>query len=458
MDALREEESDIRAFFNRVRKKDFSGNVGIALKNSIYQFSATFVGKVGALILTIILARLLMPEVFGLYSLALSTILIFVAFSDLGIADTLVRFVSKELGKKKIAKAKAYSEYLIKIKVFIMLAVSLILILSAKFISENYYHKPLTLALMAGSLYVLFGGGVVILQALLQAHNFFKPILYRESLFQILRVVIIPIFILLSIKSLSSEFLISTIILILSLSFAFSVFLLYIFYKKIIFIDDWKSSKKSLSKKEKNNVKKFVLLNSTIILSGIFFGYIDIVMLGYFVSSEYIGYYQGAFSFINAAISLITFSGALLPVFSRLNKVKMNTFLEKTTKVVSLVSIISFLFIFFAAKPLVFTIFGPEYASSVNILRILSFLLLSIPITTVYSTFFLSSGKPGVVSKFLIISTLINIVLNYLLISYFITHSSLYATYGAAVATIISRYSFMIFLMAYRRRSLKKKN
>src|SRR3989344_423213 len=127
MDALREEESDIRAFFNRVRKKDFSGNVGIALKNSIYQFSATFVGKVGALILTIILARLLMPEVFGLYSLALSTILIFVAFSDLGIADTLVRFVSKELGKKKIAKAKVYSQYLIKIKVFIMLVVSAIL-------------------------------------------------------------------------------------------------------------------------------------------------------------------------------------------------------------------------------------------------------------------------------------------------------------------------------------------
>ncbi|MBS3086406.1 oligosaccharide flippase family protein [Candidatus Pacearchaeota archaeon] len=455
---IREEESDIRAFFSRLKNRDFSGNVGIALKNSIYQFSTTLIGKIGALILTIVLARLLMPEIFGLYSLALSTIIIFVAFSDLGIGDTLVRFVSKELGKRNIAKAKAYSEYLIKIKVFIMLAVSLILILSAKFISENYYHKPLTFALMAGSLYILFGGGVVILQALLQAHNFFKPILYREAIFQILRIIIIPIFVLLSIKNLSPEFLVSAIILILSLSFAISVLLLYVFSKKTIFVGTLRTPKKTLSKKDKTNVKKFVLLNSTIILSGIFFGYIDIVMLGYFVSSEYIGYYQGAFSFINAAISLITFSGALLPIFSRLNKGKMNTFLEKTTKVVSLVSIILFLFIFFAAEPLILTIFGQEYASSINILRILSLLLLSIPITTIYSTYFLSSGKPGVVSKFLVISTIINIILNYLLISYFISHSSLYATYGAAAATIISRYSFMIFLMVYRRRNIKKKN
>src|SRR3989344_1541809 len=258
---IREEESDIRAFFSRLKNRDFSGNVGIALKNSIYQFSTTLIGKIGALILTIVLARLLMPEIFGLYSLALSTIIIFVAFSDLGIGDTLVRFVSKELGKKNIAKAKAYSEYLIKIKVFIMLVVSAILIFSARFIAENYYNKPLTSALIAGSLYVLFGGGVVILQSLLQAHNFFKPILYRESLFQVLRVLIIPIFILLSIKNLSSEFLVATIILILSLSFAFSVLLLYIFYKKTIFIGTWKTSRKNLSKKEKNNVKKFVLLN-----------------------------------------------------------------------------------------------------------------------------------------------------------------------------------------------------
>lgn len=451
MDLVKEEESDIKSFFNRIKKRDFSGNAGMAVKNSIYQFSTTFIGKVGSLILTIILARLLMPEIFGLYSLALSTILIFVAFSDLGIGDTLIRYVSRELGKRNLIRAESYSRYLIKIKISIMILVSLILIVSAKFIASNYYHKPLALALMAGSLYVMFGGTVVILQALLQSRNLFKPILYREILFQTVRIIVIPIIVLFSITSLETEPLVAIIIVILSLSFAVSAGLLYVSSKRAIF--DKKTAKKDLSLKEKSEVKKFVLLNSTIILSGIFFGYIDMVMLGYFVTSEYIGYFQGAFSFINAAISLITFSAALLPVFSRMNRKKMNLFFEKTIKVVALISLASFLFILFFSKPLILIIFGNEYANSVNILRILSLLLLSIPITTIYSTYFISSGKPGIVSKSLIISTLMNIVLNYLLISHFLQYSPMHAVYGSAIATIISRYAYLGFLVVWKKKS-----
>jgi len=451
MDIVKEEESDIKLLFNRIKKRDFSGNEGTAVKNSIFQFSTTFIGKIGSLVLTIILARLLMPEIFGLYSLALSTILIFVAFSDLGIGDTLIRFVSRELGKRRIGKAKSYSEYLIRIKLFMMIVVSLALILFARLIAEGYYHKPLTLALIAGSLYVLFGGAVVILQAILQAHNLFKPILYRETLFQIIRIVIIPLVVLLSIKNYTTESLVAIIIVILSLSFAFSVLLLYLFTRKNIFKKE--IAKKALSVKEKYEVKKFVLLNSTIILSGIFFGYIDIIMLGYFVTSEYIGYYQGAFSFINAAISLITFSGALLPVFSRLNREKMDIFVKKTIRVVSLISIASFLFILLAAKPLILIIFGSEYANSVNILRILSLLLLSIPITTIYSTYFISSGRPEIVSKSLIASTVILIILNYFLISVLLPYGPMYAVYGSAIATIISRYSYLFLLVILKKRN-----
>src|SRR3989338_3862256 len=74
---IREEESDIRAFFSRLKNRDFSGNVGIALKNSIYQFSTTLIGKIGALILTIVLARLLMPEIFRLLQFSFSSNLFF---------------------------------------------------------------------------------------------------------------------------------------------------------------------------------------------------------------------------------------------------------------------------------------------------------------------------------------------------------------------------------------------
>ena len=58
----------------------------------------------GALLFTIILARILMPEFFGLYSLALSTLIMFVSFTDLGLESGMVFFLSKALAKKNEIK------------------------------------------------------------------------------------------------------------------------------------------------------------------------------------------------------------------------------------------------------------------------------------------------------------------------------------------------------------------
>ncbi len=441
-------------FFNilqRLKKRDFSGNTGIAIKNSVYQFSTNLMSKLLSFVFTIILARILLPELFGMYSLALSTILLFAAFSDFGIGETIVRFISKELGRGNNSKADAYFKYLTKIKFFLMIAVSLALMLLSNLLAENYYHKPIGLALLAGGLYILIAGFAVIFQSLLQAYNLFRPILYRELLFQIARLIFIPLVVLFALKnSFGDEIILFWIITLLSLAYMLSAFLLYFFSKKNILNNI--NEKKILSKKDKKNVNHFLFLTSFTVLSGIFFGYIDIIMLGYFVSSEYIGYYQGAFSFISALIPLITFSTALLPVFSRLNRRKVDVILKKTLKILSIMSIISFLLVFFGAKYLILLAFGSEYLPSINILRLFSLLLLPIPLITIYSTYFTSSGKPGLVSKSLVISTLMNIALNYLFISYLIDYSPLYAVYGAAVATVISRYLYMLLLMFYKKK------
>ena len=446
--------SFFKDIFQRLKNRDFSGHTGMAVKNSTYQFSTNLLSKILSFVFTIILARILLPELFGLYSLALSTILVFAAFADLGFGETLVRFVSRELGKGNISKAKAYSKYLIKIKIFMMIFVSLILILLSKFIAENYYNQPIRLALLAGGLYIFLAGFVIIFQSILQAHNLFRPILYRELLFQIVRLILIPLVVLFALKNaLNEETILLLIIIIFSLAYFLAACLLYLFVKKKVFSID--ISKKELSRKDKKKVNKFILLTSFTFLSGVFFGYIDIIMLGYFVSSEYIGYYQVAFSFISAIIPLITFSGALLPIFSRLSQNQIRVIFKKTIKIISLISIVSFLFIILASKPLILLTFGDKYLASVNILRIFSLLLLPVPIITIYSTYFTSLGKPDIVSKSLVISTIINIILNYLFISYLIDYSPLYALYGAAIATIISRYFYMLLLMFYKRKNAK---
>ena len=148
---------EIFQIIRRIFRRDFSGYSGLAIKNSLYQFSTTVITNISSLILLVILARILMPELFGLYSLALSTILLFVAFSNLGVGEAVIKYLSRELEKNNLGKAKAYAAHLIKIRVFLIVIFSLLLVFLSNFISSTYYNKPLFLALFfVGPLFIIF--------------------------------------------------------------------------------------------------------------------------------------------------------------------------------------------------------------------------------------------------------------------------------------------------------------
>jgi len=84
---IKQEKTEFINIFRKNKKRDFLGNEGMAIKNSSFQISKTIIAKAGGLLFTILLARALMPELFGLYSLALSTIFLFMGFIDMGIVQ-----------------------------------------------------------------------------------------------------------------------------------------------------------------------------------------------------------------------------------------------------------------------------------------------------------------------------------------------------------------------------------
>ncbi len=455
MKIIKEEKKDFMEILERIKKKDFSGNTGLAVKNSVYQFSTTLIGKIGSLIFTIILARLLMPELFGLYSLALSTILLFTVFSDIGIGGAVVRFVSKELGKRNKKRAKAYVIYFGKIKLILVFISISILIFSSKFISDVFYQKPIFLALIAGSFYILFMGIVNFFSSILQASNYFRGIFYKEILFQISRIILVPLAILLALKySLSYEYILFYIILFLSISYLFiSLFTGYISIKRTDFI---KTKKSKLTPRQNKKANKFLLAMSATVFSGLFFSYIDKIMLGYFILVEFIGYYTVALSLAGAVASLTGFGAVLLPIFSRLRKKRLQEGLKKSLRIILPISIILFLGTILLAPFAVSIIYGPEYNQAINILRLLSLLLIAWPLIGIYTVYFMSKGKPQVIAKLLIISTLINIALNYILITSLLKYGNLAATFGAATATIISQFFYLGGLIISKRKDIKK--
>ena len=110
------------------------------VKNSIYNFTYTFISKIGALILTIILARMLLPELFGIYGLVMSIFLIATTFTDLGASNTLIRYASKSLASNNKKEAKSYIRYLFKIKLLLTIGVILIILTISKYLAYNIYN------------------------------------------------------------------------------------------------------------------------------------------------------------------------------------------------------------------------------------------------------------------------------------------------------------------------------
>ena len=443
---LKEERKYFREIWSRIKNRNFSGNEGLEIKNSLFTTMTSLVTKVGALIFTIILARLLVPELFGLYSLVLAVIMIFLFFSDLGIGASIVRFVSRELGKGNESKAKSYALYFLKIKIILITITTFVLLISAKYLAENFFEKPLFFGLIAGALYLFLIGVSEIMEALLASTNNFKNIFWKQTLFQIFRIIFVPFLIIIGINySLSGEKNISLIILGLAGACLVSTLVVYILSRKKFCFLKYKTRK--LTKKDKRKTRKFLITMPSLAISGLFFGEIDILILGYFVLSEFVGYYRAVLSLGGSVIGLLAFSGALLPVFSKLTKKQIERDFKKFLYVTLFFSGILMIFVLIFAPTIIQLIYGERYLASSNLLRIFSLIIISCPLISLYETYFISQGKPELIAKLLMYSTILNVALTFFFIRFFLEFGHLQAVYGAVIASIISSYVVLVGLM-----------
>ena len=453
MKLLNEGSSDLQEVFTRIFRKDFSGNTGLAIKNSAYQFSSNLITKLGSLIFTIIIARLLMPEFFGLYNLALSTILFFYVFSDLGSNQTLIYYISKKLGNKQYGKAKVYIKTIFVIKI-ILTGVSVIaLLLLSNILSEVYYKKPLFLALIAGGLYIFFSSVQSFLVSLFYSKNNFKIPFIKDLFFQGLRVILIPVLIVILIKKLNlgDSSILFYIILSLSVIYLFSVLFLSWKAQKIF---KFKAKRINTSYLENKRIIKFISGLSLLSLSAILYGNIDKIILGYFVSTEFIGYYSAAFNIITSLAPLIVFSDILFPIFTRMDNKRAEPAFKKTLRLTSIFSLLAFFVVFLFANQIIFVIFGTEYLTAAPLLRFSSLLLISFPLSEVFSNYLISRGHLSKVSGLIIFTLILTIFLTFM-IPYLLFSQGFYiATLGVIAAVVVGRFFYLAGLVFIWRKNL----
>ena len=419
----------------------------IAIKNSGYSLTRALVLKFGGLIFTILIARLLLPELFGIYALALSIVVIFMTFTNLGVNETFLRYVSDALGKKNKNKARGYFRYLLKIKSLLVIFAILSILLFSKFLSYNIYNKPLLFyPLIFSCLFIIAESFKNFIDQLFLATKNLKPLPLFELLHQISKI----FFSVLAILVLSSEFKIVGIFIAFALAGFIHLFLYILFlYKKdkTLFV----GRRESVDKKRINNYLKFMGIAS---LSLVFFGSVDILMLGKFVEASYLGYYRAALSLIITIASLFSLSGILLPIFTQIHKKRFERGFQKTFRYLMIIAIPAIVGILFIGKYLIFAVYGKEYLLAVSSLYSLSILIITMPLITLYTTIFQSKEKSKIIAKSVFVALIINVFLNYILIKYFLQFSQEYAIIGAGISTVVSRVFLLGILIVSAKHQL----
>jgi len=172
-------------------------------------------------------------------------------------------------------------------------------------------------------------------------------------------------------------------------------------------------------------------------------------MLGKFVQPEYVGYYRAALGLVLSIGALISISPIVFPIFTQIKGHRLERAFAKTTKYVLILSIPAAIGIFLISKHLIQVLYGAAYSPTVIPLYILSFLIIITTLISTYNPLFQAKNKSTTLTKFIIVSLGLNIILNFILIKSFLPFGEIYATFGAGLATFISR-GFLLFSISLR--------
>lgn len=430
--------TDIKKLFNIVKGKDEKSMTRKAIVNSGYIFTTNAISRLGGLIFTILLARLLLPELFGIYNIVLSILLTIATVTDFGIYSALSRYLSNSLskGKKGEKEARARVRFLFNLKIFWSFIISLILYLSADLISNVLFNKPeLILPLQIGALYLFILAIQSFFATIFLPLNKVKYNLFSELIFQGSRVFLFFIFVSLY-KSVSSVFWILT------AAYAISL----IFYFIVISIKNKKLFFGELIKIDKKKIIVFMGWATILSMSLVLFSAVNPIILGAFIENRYIGYYSTIVSIVGTVTAFVLFSSVFLPIFTEISGERLDRGFKKTIKYALAIAIPAAIGLMFVITPVIRIIYGAEYSPfgyQIPLLItsvLLSMLIIESVFSGMYNSLFMAKEKVKWPAIFFVIFTIAHIILSIISIQFILSKGQEWALVAIAGSTFILRY------------------
>ncbi len=412
----------------------------VAIKGSTYNLISLLASKFGGLLFTVIIARMLLPELFGIYSLVLSIATLFIAFADLGIDNAFLRYMSHSIGRKDEKASRGNFRYIFKIKSVLILSSVVVLFVISKYLSYSIYKLPILFyPLLFSCLWIVFDSFRAFFWNIFIAAKDFKFPVFFDASFQSLKILFSVFALLIFTDSMK----VSGIFIAFFLSSIFTFILM-----SSILLKKYKpfllGEKRRTDKSRINSYWKFMAF-ATVSLA--FFGSVDILMLGKFVPFEYLGYYRAAMSLTLTLASLLSLSWAFFPIFTQIKGSRFQRGFNKVIRYILMFSVPLIAAMIFLGKYFIKVIYGNEYLLGTLPMYFLSILIVTTPLIGLYSIIFQSKEKPKIVSNSVLLSLILNISLNALAIFLF-RGNPMSTIIGVSIATSVSRI-FLLGLLAF---------
>lgn len=395
----------------------------LVLRNIIYSSSSIVIANLTGLITIIFLARVLKPELFGLYSLSLSTVGIISIFSDFGIRSAATRYIADAMKTENYELASGYLWFLIELKIALTAIVAFLLYILAEPIGVMF-DKPISVLLKLLSIYLAFTSFSSLLVGVANAMNDFKADLINHTISGISKLVLTVLLVVLGFSILGA-----ILAVIMSGILAFMLLLYYITKKYLVFF----ANRKKIGSRR---IIRFIFYTALLSIPAVIFANVDIVMIGYFLKAEDVAYYRAGFSIITAILSLISIPAVLMPVFVKLEGEDLTGAFSRAFKYSSALCIPAALGLVLIAENLLLFAYGEDYHAGLSAMQILCILLIS-PVFAIYGSVFSSKEKPELNFYPIMFAMVLNVVLNYLMIPIF-------GISGAATATVLSNAIFWL--------------
>lgn len=318
----------------------------------LYTAVSKYSGIIITLIISGILARLLVPEDFGLVAIATVIIAFFNIFSDLGLSPAIVQH--KNLDKDNLSDLFSFTLWL-------GIVLSSLFLILAPFIAIYYHSHILANICRLLSISLFFNTINSVPNALLYRNKEFKFIAKRNILIQIGTGIISVI------AAYAGAGLYALLISPISSSIILFILTIRRYPQKIRFVTGITTIRKIFS----YSVFQF-LFN----LINYFSRNIDKLLIGKFMGMTSLGYYEKSYRLMMLPIQNITYviTPVLHPVLSDFqNDIRfLASSYERIIRTLAFIGFPLSIFLFFTASELTLLIFGNQWVSSISIFQILS--------------------------------------------------------------------------------------